>query len=47
MALKGASPEHEGDEQPDRWGLDARLSEVASRWAIQPERDLSRAAARL
>jgi aryl-alcohol dehydrogenase-like predicted oxidoreductase len=47
MALKGASPEHEGEEQPDRWGLDARLSEVASRWAIQPERDLSRATARL
>ncbi len=48
MALKGASPQHEGEEQPDRWPLDDRLSEVAGRWRITPERDLShRAAARL
>ncbi len=48
MALKGASPQHEGEEQADRWPLDDRLSEVAGRWRITPERDLShRAAARL
>ncbi|MGH2916266.1 MAG: aldo/keto reductase [Solirubrobacteraceae bacterium] len=40
MALKGASPRHEGDEQPDRWALDARLAEVAGRWRIDPDRDL-------
>jgi aryl-alcohol dehydrogenase-like predicted oxidoreductase len=41
MALKGASPTHTGDEQPDRWPLDAHLSDVARRWAIEPERDLT------
>ena len=40
MALKGASPEFEGEERPDRWGMDDRLSEVARRWRIEPERDL-------
>jgi aryl-alcohol dehydrogenase-like predicted oxidoreductase len=44
MALKGASPQHTGEEQPDRWGLDERLSAVASRWQIAPERDLIKAA---
>ncbi len=40
MALKGASPEHEGDEQPDRWTLTGDLEQVAARWAIDPTRDL-------
>jgi aryl-alcohol dehydrogenase-like predicted oxidoreductase len=40
MALKGASPTHEGDEAPDRWGLDDRLNHVARRWDIEPARDL-------
>jgi aryl-alcohol dehydrogenase-like predicted oxidoreductase len=40
MALKGASPQHDGDERPDRWPLDARLETVARRWRIEPERDL-------
>ncbi len=40
MALKGASPAHEGDEQPDRWGLDDELVAVGARWGIDPERDL-------
>lgn len=40
MALKGASPVHQGDERPDGWELDERLAEVASRWQIQPDRDL-------
>jgi aryl-alcohol dehydrogenase-like predicted oxidoreductase len=40
MVLKGASPVHEGDERPDGWGLDDRLSDVARRWRIEPARDL-------
>jgi aryl-alcohol dehydrogenase-like predicted oxidoreductase len=43
MALKGASPEHAGDEAPDRWPLDPSLAAVAARWEIEPERDLARA----
>jgi aryl-alcohol dehydrogenase-like predicted oxidoreductase len=41
MALKGASPEHSGQERPDRWALDERLDEVARRWGIEPTRDLA------
>jgi aryl-alcohol dehydrogenase-like predicted oxidoreductase len=40
MALKGASPEHEGEERPDRWPLDADLLAVGERWGIDPDRDL-------
>jgi aryl-alcohol dehydrogenase-like predicted oxidoreductase len=40
MALKGASPDHEGEERPDRWALDERLREVADRWGIDPEAQL-------
>jgi aryl-alcohol dehydrogenase-like predicted oxidoreductase len=40
MVLKGASPEHEGAEQPDRWGLDEGLAAVGERWGIDPARDL-------
>ncbi|MGN6216495.1 MAG: aldo/keto reductase [Solirubrobacterales bacterium] len=40
MALKGASPEHEGEERPDRWPLSPELAEVGSRWGIDPQRDL-------
>jgi aryl-alcohol dehydrogenase-like predicted oxidoreductase len=40
MALKGASPEHEGDERPDRWPLSPELAEVGDRWGIDPNRDL-------
>jgi aryl-alcohol dehydrogenase-like predicted oxidoreductase len=47
MALKGASPEHAGEERPDRWSLDERLELVARRWGIEPERDLAQVAARL
>jgi aryl-alcohol dehydrogenase-like predicted oxidoreductase len=36
MALKGASPEHEGEARPDRWALDEELSALARRWAIDP-----------
>ncbi|HKI66223.1 MAG TPA: aldo/keto reductase [Solirubrobacterales bacterium] len=40
MALKGASPEHEGEERPDRWPLSEELAEVGVRWNIDPARDL-------
>jgi len=40
MALKGASPGHEGEERPDRWPLDEELAGVGRRWGIDPERDL-------
>ncbi len=47
MALKGASPEHSGEERPDRWDLNDHLVEVAERWGIAPERQLVQAAAPL
>lgn len=40
MALKGASVEHEGDQQPDRWSLDEELVAVGDRWGIDPRSDL-------
>ncbi len=45
MALKGASPEHEGEERPDRWALTPGLVEVGARWGIDPEHDLAGAPA--
>lgn len=44
MALKGASPEHSGEEKPDRWAVDEQLIEVGRRWGIEPERDLTQMA---
>jgi aryl-alcohol dehydrogenase-like predicted oxidoreductase len=41
MALKGASPAHEGEERPDRWALSDDLAAVGERWGIDPERDLT------
>jgi aryl-alcohol dehydrogenase-like predicted oxidoreductase len=41
MALKGASPQHAGEDQPDRWTLDVHLRDVAQRWRIDPQRDLT------
>jgi aryl-alcohol dehydrogenase-like predicted oxidoreductase len=40
MALKGANPQHEGEERPDRWELSSELAEVGTRWGIDPSRDL-------
>ena len=40
MALKGANPQHEGEERPDRWQLTSDLAEVGTRWGIDPARDL-------
>src|SRR5919205_280839 len=45
MALKGASPQFAGEPQADRWPLDDELASLARRWAIDPGRDLSQAAA--
>jgi aryl-alcohol dehydrogenase-like predicted oxidoreductase len=47
MRLKGATPDHEGGEQPDRWAVDEQLEQLARRWGIEPGRDLTRAAAAL
>ena len=40
MALKGAAPDHSGEERPDRWPLDGDALEVARRHGIDPEREL-------
>jgi len=40
MLLKGATPDHEGDERPDRWSLSPDQRELARRLGIDPERDL-------
>jgi aryl-alcohol dehydrogenase-like predicted oxidoreductase len=40
MVLKGASPAHEGEEQPDRWPLNDELAAVGTRWGIDPKHDL-------
>jgi aryl-alcohol dehydrogenase-like predicted oxidoreductase len=45
MALKGATPDHEGDERADRWPVGAELEDVAARWGIDPARDLTMVAA--
>jgi aryl-alcohol dehydrogenase-like predicted oxidoreductase len=45
MLLKGATPDHEGEERPDRWAVGPELAELAARAGIDPERDLRRAAA--
>jgi aryl-alcohol dehydrogenase-like predicted oxidoreductase len=44
MALKGATPDHSGEERPDRWSVSADLAEVAERWEIDPEHDLRQGA---
>jgi aryl-alcohol dehydrogenase-like predicted oxidoreductase len=40
MLLKGGTPDHEGDELPDRWEVGPELAAVGERWAIDPDRDL-------
>jgi aryl-alcohol dehydrogenase-like predicted oxidoreductase len=45
MALKGASPQFDGEPQPDRWPLTGGLRDLAARWSISPERDLAQASA--
>ncbi len=43
MTLKGATPDHQGDERADSWALYDRLEQVARRWEIDPARDLVKA----
>ena len=40
MKLKGASPEHEGTDAPDRWGLSDELVAAGEHYGVLPERDL-------
>jgi aryl-alcohol dehydrogenase-like predicted oxidoreductase len=40
MKLKGASPDHEGPDAPDRWGLSEDLITAGERYGVEPERDL-------
>jgi aryl-alcohol dehydrogenase-like predicted oxidoreductase len=42
MLLKGATPDHEGEDKPDRWAPAPEQLELARRWRIDPERDLRR-----
>jgi aryl-alcohol dehydrogenase-like predicted oxidoreductase len=44
MALKGASPDHEGAARADRWPLSDELEAVAERWGIEPQSQLRQAA---
>ncbi len=37
MALKGGTPDYDGEPVADRWQLDAELLAVARRWAIDPD----------
>jgi aryl-alcohol dehydrogenase-like predicted oxidoreductase len=40
MVLKGATPDHEGAELPDRWEIAEQQLELAARWQIDPQSDL-------
>ena len=42
MLLKGATPDYEGEDQPDRWAPAPEQLELARRWRIDPQRDLRR-----
>ena len=44
MALKGASPQFEGEPRADAWPLTSELEAVAERWRIDPARQLVRSA---
>jgi aryl-alcohol dehydrogenase-like predicted oxidoreductase len=45
MTLKGATPDHSGEERPDRWAVTPELSELGREWGIDPDRDLRHLAA--
>jgi aryl-alcohol dehydrogenase-like predicted oxidoreductase len=47
MALKGAAPDHEGAERPDRWEIAEAQLALAARWKIDPDTDLRQHAAQL
>jgi aryl-alcohol dehydrogenase-like predicted oxidoreductase len=40
MALKGASPVFEGEEQPDAWAIGTPELQAARRWGIDPDQQL-------
>jgi hypothetical protein len=40
MKLKGANPDHEGADAPDRWGLSETLVTAGARYGVDPDRDL-------
>jgi aryl-alcohol dehydrogenase-like predicted oxidoreductase len=40
MVLKGGTPGHNGEPMPDSWPMAPDLEEIASRWGIEPGRDL-------
>lgn len=40
VPLKGASRQYSGVERADQWKMAAELEDVASRWGIDPDRDL-------
>jgi len=40
MALKGGTPDYEGEPAADRWQVDEPLRELAARWQIDPEAQL-------
>jgi len=40
MKLKGASPEHEGPDGPDRWAVTDELVAAGERYGVEPQRDL-------
>lgn len=40
MALKGGSPEHTSNPEPDRWSLNDDLIAAGRRWDVVPSRDL-------
>jgi aryl-alcohol dehydrogenase-like predicted oxidoreductase len=44
MALKGASPEFDGEPRADAWPLSDELEALARRWRIDPSRQLVRSA---
>ena len=45
MTLKGAAPDHEGGELPDRSPVSPELAALGARHGIDAARDLARAAA--
>ncbi|MCB0874574.1 MAG: aldo/keto reductase [Solirubrobacterales bacterium] len=45
MALKGATPAHEGEPVADSWPLNPELVAAGERWGVNPDRDLVMTAA--
>ncbi|MGH2905176.1 MAG: aldo/keto reductase [Solirubrobacterales bacterium] len=43
MKLKGGSPDNDGEIAPDSWPIGDELDEIAKRWSIEPQTQLSRA----